>query len=104
MYKEYPVHVTVTGIFVGHDGHFVWIQLGGCGASDSHLLPHYNTICTEYVQKMYMNKLVRLTGTRAWEDATNKWGYNWRLCPVQIHELGMEDAPESIKAMCVPNC
>lgn len=104
MYKEYPVHVTVTGKFVGHDGHFVWIQLGGCGASDSHQLPHYNTICTEYVQKMYMNKLVRLRGTRAWENATNKWGYSWTVHPVSLLEQGMENAPEDIKKLCGTNC
>jgi len=104
MYKELPVYVTVTGKFVGHDGNFVWIQLGGCGASDSHLLPHRNTRNSEYVQKMYMNKLVRLRGERKWEDATNMWGYRYTLCSVNLWEQGMENAPESIKRMCGTNC
>lgn len=101
MYKEYPVHVTVTGKFVAYNNNFVWIQLGGCGESDSHQLPFHNT---EHLEKLYKNKLVRLRGTRAWENATNKWGYSWTVHPVNLWEQGMENAPEDIKKLCGTNC
>lgn len=102
-YNTHAQYAEVIGKYVCHDGQAVWIQLDGCGASDSHTFTHTHNI-PEYMNKMYNGKIVRLLGERSWDSRARMWGYRWTLHSVNLWEESVKASPTGIKALCGTNC
>jgi hypothetical protein len=84
-------------------GNAVWLELAGCGASDSHTFTHRHNI-PEYITKMYKGKIVRLMGERSWDYREQMWGYRWTLHAVNVWDNMVKDADHKVLAMCGTNC
>lgn len=96
-------YIEVVGKFITHDGNQVWLELNGCGASDSHTFTHRNSFFG-YLNEMYKGKIVRVKGERRFDWKSETWGYSWTLHCVNVWEQGMDAAPANIKNMCGTNC
>lgn len=103
IYGTHAPYANIIAKYISHDGHAVWVELSGCGASDSHTFTHRHSD-PEYMDDMFKGKLVRLMGQRSWDYREQRWGYRWTLHSVNLWEQGMENAPEDIKKMCGTNC
>lgn len=101
--ESHEPYAEVIGKFISHDGNAVWLELAGCGASDSHAFTHKNT-CPEYVTKMHEGKIVRLLGARAWDYRAEMWGYRWTLHAIAAEDNAVMGASKEMLAMCGTNC
>lgn len=106
MVKAYEVHAPyaeVIGEFICHDGNAIWLELAGCGASDSHTFTHRHSN-PEYITQMYKGKMVRLMGERSWDYREQMWGYRWTLHAVNAWDNIVKGANHNVLAMCGTNC
>lgn len=78
IFNTHAQYAEVVGKFICHDGQQVWVELNGCGASDSHTFTHKH-IEPEQVNGMFNGKLIRLKGERAWDNFAEIWGYRWTI-------------------------
>ena len=70
--------INVIGKFICHTGTQVWVELAGCGQSDSHQFNHVHS-SPDYINKMYKGKLVRIEGRRFWSYTECVWKYMWTI-------------------------
>ena len=85
MYGTHNPYAQVIGKFICHDGNAVWLELAGCGASDSHTFTHKNNFFG-YLNEIYKGKIVRLMGERSWDYREQMWGYRWTLHAVNVSD------------------
>lgn len=73
-------YVSVIGKYICHTGTQVWVELDGCGQTDSHQFNHIHDNI-RWFNEAFNGKLVRIEGRRNY-DYRYGWNYMWTVYSV----------------------